>query len=142
MALKPYLAVDLDLRWNIVFAVMQNAFIAGLGFEFLNAHFNRNHPAVFFGSLLLCSLVFILAMKNLKLFIPIKVTLATLLGFAVTMNIISYLYYPAAPFTLNSVLEALFYYSLAGLFILQLYIATPLLTFLYVIALRMQAQQK
>ncbi len=140
MALKTYLAVDLDLKWNLAFGVMQNAFIAGLGYTFLNAHFNRDHPAVFFGALVLLSLVFLVAMKNLKLFIPVKVTLATLIGFAMTMNIITYLYYPAMPFTLASVLDGLMFYSLAGLFILQLYIAVPLVTFFYWIALRLQAR--
>ena len=141
MALKTYLAEDLDLRWNLAFGVMQNAFITGLGYTFLNASFNRNHPAVFFGSLLALSLVFLLAMKNLKLFIPIKVTVATLVAFAITMIIITALYYPAMTLTLYTALDSLMFYSLAGIFILQLYIATPLLTLFYGVALRLQGRQ-
>ncbi len=141
MALKTYLPHDLNLAWNLTFGLILNALVIALGYAFLNQNFNRGHPDVFFPALVIISLLLTAAMKNLKVFIPLKATFAVLLAFAITMIIITYNYYPAVSLNLSTALQYLVYYFLGGLFILQLYIILPLLVVLYCIALRLQTRQ-
>jgi hypothetical protein len=141
MALKTYLPHDLDLKWNLTFGLMLNGFIIAMGYTFLNVNFNHGHPALFYSALVGLSLLLMLAMLKLKVFIPLKATLAVLLAFAVTMIIMTYSYFPNVNLNASTLLDYVVYYFLGGLFILQLYIAIPLLTVLYCIALRLQTRQ-
>ncbi len=140
MKLKVYIPEDLSFRWSLVLGLLMIGMTLYLRYSFFCRHFTGGHPNLFFILLTCFSVVLITLFRKLKVFSPIKVTLAMMLSFTFSIVVIDLQYYSMGTYGIFSIdaLPILLLSPFAGFIFMGLFISLPTITILYTAAIHLQ----
>lgn len=89
---------DTDLLWNVVGCLAANIIFTWLHYDFFTRHIVHRHPQLFIGIIFTASLLLTLFSLRLRLFMPIKLLLNSLLASEIAIFSVFFINYYYSPY--------------------------------------------
>ncbi len=129
-------SIDQDIKFNLIFSILSYILVCFFSYKFFTRHIAHQHPQLLFLLLLIFLLFITYKLRKLKLFIPIKVMIAMVISFTISIIIVFFLTkeYWLYMFSLNTV-YAITFAPIGSIEWLKLYFVFPILIAIYLMVL-------
>ncbi len=84
-------SIDQDIKLNLIFSILSYILVYFFSYKFFTRHIAHQHPQLLFLLLLIFLLFITYKLRQLKLFIPIKVMIAMVISFTISIIIVFFL---------------------------------------------------
>jgi hypothetical protein len=129
-------SIDQDIKFNLIFSILSYILVYFFSYKFFTRHIAHQHPQLLFLLLIIFLLFITYKLRQLKLFIPIKVMIAMVISFTISIIIVFFLTkeYWLYIFSLNTV-YAITFAPIGSIEWLKLYFVFPILIAFYLMVL-------